>query len=138
MTMLQRVPNAQAIMLVQIEHGGNDRNDSTLSVGPHPAASNTADGFEDNLTAIVNRLRQVWSAAGYDTHNLFFNIGPYHQQEGFVPQLADFETGAMALADQTYNISVVRGSEMLSALTMQRDNYYISSVDNAPPRPGGI
>lgn len=131
MTKLQNVPGAQAMMMVQIEHGGNDRGQTLPSVGLNPAPSNTAAGFKDNLEAIVTRLRQVWTASGYDAQNLFFNIGPYHQQQDHIAELANLETGAMALADSTYNVSVTRGSKMLSALSMKRNNYYLTAEDDA-------
>jgi hypothetical protein len=37
----------------------------------------------------------------------------------------------MQLADATYNVSVTRGTKMLTAMTMSADNYYITSSDNA-------
>jgi len=59
-------------ILIRITDGANDRSDSTLSVGPSPAASNTQAGFYDNLLAIVNRIEAVYAARGWSTANLFF------------------------------------------------------------------
>ncbi|HYO08728.1 MAG TPA: hypothetical protein VER17_07115 [Tepidisphaeraceae bacterium] len=132
-TKLQKVGQADAMMLVQIEHGGNDRNYSAPSVGDHPAPSNTGAGFRDNVSAIVARLRQVWGDAGYDTRNLFFAVGPYHVQRDpwTKDKLAEFETGVMQLADETYNLAVVRGTRMLSAQAMYAGGYYREEADDA-------
>jgi hypothetical protein len=118
--------NGTPMLMVNIIHGGNDRNQSALSVGPHPAPTNTPAGFEDNLDAIVTRIRQVWTAQGYDSKNLYFLLGGY-QSSPFSwdgGTTANLETGAMAFADSTYNVAVVRGTQLLSAAAMQADGYY--------------
>lgn len=118
--------NGTPMLMVNILHGGNDRNQSLLSVGPHPAPTNTPAGFEDNLNAIVTRIRQVWTQQGYDPKNLYFLLGGYQSTpmtwDGGTT--ANLETGAMAFADSTYNVAVVRGTQLLSAATMQADGYY--------------
>jgi hypothetical protein len=123
-TRLQNVPAAQAMLLVQIEHGGNDLNNPALSVGANPAPTNTPAGFEDNLSAIIGRLRQVWNDNGYDLHKLYFAIGPYHTQPPIFSQQEGLESGAMQLADSTYNVTVVRGSKLISPQTMQHNGMY--------------
>jgi hypothetical protein len=130
-TRLQNVGGDKSMLLVAINHGQNDQNNSQPSVGPHPAPTNTAAGFEDNLNAIVTRLREVWTESGFDPHNLFFTVGPYQAYGGYETKLPEFESGAMALADQTYNVTVVRGSKMLTGLTMDTDGYYNTSTDHA-------
>jgi predicted RecA/RadA family phage recombinase len=44
--------------------GPNDRNDTTLSVGPNPAPSNTAAGYYDNLVALRTLLRSFVALGG--------------------------------------------------------------------------
>ena len=75
-------------------------------------------------SAIIDRLRQVWSDNGYDLHNLFFAIGPYHTQQPLFSLQQGLETGAMQLADSTYNVTVVRGSQMISPQTLQHNGLY--------------
>lgn len=118
--------NGTPMLMVNIIHGGNDRNQYALSVGPHPAPTNSPAGFEDNLDAIVTRIRQVWTAQGYDPKNLYFLLGGYQSTPTSwdAGMTANLETGAMAFADSTYNVAVVRGTQLLSAAAMQADGYY--------------
>lgn len=132
-----RLQSGDPTLMVNLIHGGNDRNFSAPSVGPNSAPSNTGPGFADNAEAIINRLRGAWTAQGYDVNDMFFVIGAYHPQPGFEQNLADFETGAMTMADRLPNVAVVRGSRLVSAHTMATAGYYASAADNAHLSPRG-
>ncbi len=88
---ITRLQNGEPMLLVQIIHGGNDAASDLPSIvytrgmeppadgvsWPAGAPTNTRDGIHQNFMSIINRLRDQWTAAGYDEDNLFFIIGSY-------------------------------------------------------------
>ena len=63
---------------VLINSGFNDLADTSSSLGPNPAASDTAAGYADNLTYILGLLTSDWAALGYPAASLFFVLMPSH------------------------------------------------------------
>jgi hypothetical protein len=137
-----KLQDGQKMLLVQVNHGGNDGGWSIPSVGPNPTESNTPAGFADNMEALITRLRGVWSAMGHDSDNLIFQYGPYHPIDGpaldgtgrsNVQRLADWESAIIALSQQhpEYNLAVLRGSKLTTPLTMKRNGWYTSATDHA-------
>lgn len=121
-------------LMVQIIQGANDLNwnHTELSVGPNPAPTNTPAGYKDNLNALIGRLRQVWTDAGYDPAKLNFVLGAYHPQDGRRADFAAFEEAAMSVADASSNITVLRGTKMVSGLTFSANNWYRTYEANGP------
>lgn len=139
---LVRFQNATPMLLVNVIHGGNDGGATAMSVGPNPALSYTPAGFADNMEAVVQRYRTVWTSMGYDPKNLMFQYGPYTPVEGLahdgtprtrVQRLADWENAVMQLsqAHPEYNLAVVRGSRLTTPETMVGHNWYTSTTDHA-------
>jgi len=64
--------------VVVIQEGINDRIDSTLSVGPNPAPSNTGAGFVDNIRAMIERITSCWVAQGFPSEDLGFLVFVAH------------------------------------------------------------
>jgi hypothetical protein len=56
----------------------NDATDSNTSVGPAAVASNTADGYFDNMLAIVQRITGLWRTNGWDPSELYWIFEPTH------------------------------------------------------------
>jgi hypothetical protein len=139
---LVRHQNGAPMLLVNVNHGGNDGAFAQPSVGPHPAPSNTPAGFADNMEALITRYQTAWSSLGYDATNLVFQYGPYHPaplnaDDGTgrtkVQRLSDWEKAIMLLSDRhpEFNLLVVRGSALTTPMTMSANQWYTSAADNA-------
>ncbi len=89
-------------VVIKINHGLNDRNDTNASVGPATESdSSTAAGFVDNVTAIVNEFETRWTAEGWDTSELHFAIMPAHR----IATTEDTDLAAYRSAIETYAAS---------------------------------
>ncbi len=129
-----RYQDGAPMLLVDVTHGGNDGGWHIPSVGPaHVADSSTPAGFADDITAVAERLRGVWTAMGYDPKNLMFQYGPYHPTDGDagggqtkIQRLAAWEDAVIQLSQQhpEYNLSIVRGTRVTTPLTMATSNWY--------------
>jgi MYXO-CTERM domain-containing protein len=145
---LVKLQDGSKMLLVQVNHGGNDGGHTIPSVGPSPAPSDTPAGFADNMTALITRLRGAWTALGYDPANLSFQSGPYHPIDGTiadespvtkVQRLASWENAIVQLSQQhpEYNLAVVRGSRLTTPITMDKDGWYSSATDHGHLSAGG-
>ncbi|MEA2710440.1 MAG: hypothetical protein QOF78_3041 [Phycisphaerales bacterium] len=137
-----KLQDGPKMLLVQVNHGGNDGGTIIPSVGPNPAMSNTPAGFADNMDALISRLRGVWKTMGYDPKNLVFQYGPYHPREGNaddgtgrtrIQRLADWENAIVQLSQQHpgYNLAIVRGTKMTTPRTMDANGWFSSAADHA-------
>lgn len=121
------------LQLVWVKHGGNDRNDSNASWDPSArtftgAASNTPEGFANNCEGITQLMREAWTAAGYDTANLFFAFS-YHPQDGVqtiggverskVEWLALYEDELKSRFASDLTTAIVRGSELVTPAELE-------------------
>ena len=70
---------AQEAVLIRINTGLNDRNETEPSVGSLAVLDgDSQEAFGDNITAIINRIRGVWVLNGWDMEELFFLISVSH------------------------------------------------------------
>lgn len=85
-------------VVIVINSGLNDRGDSTNSVGPSPAPSNTAAGFKDNLNAIRNRIRSVYP--GSVDELTFLSVPSHPVSNPDDSRLIDFRTASAEWASE--------------------------------------
>ena len=84
--------------LIMIHDGLNDQNDSTNSVGPSPAASNTRAGALDNLLAVANRIDGIHTLNGWRTGNFRYVVVLPQQQQSNDSNLTFFRLAARDFA----------------------------------------
>ncbi|MFN7021034.1 MAG: GC-type dockerin domain-anchored protein [Phycisphaerales bacterium] len=138
-TRLQGSDRANAVLLVQIIHGGNDLLDSAPSLGPvggYP--SNSLEGYRDNMRGIINLLRQAWSAGGFDGDNLYFLIGPYHPRDQRRETDRAAERVAADLCGEYPNTMAVRGTMLSTEAEFRANGWYTNEVDLAHLSPAGF
>ncbi len=112
-TRLQHAAPGDAVLCIQIIHGGNDAGDENPSVGPvGGVASNTAAGHADNLRGIMNNLRAAWVIAGNDPADLYFILGPYHPRGDRLELQVQFEQQWALLCTEYPNTVAVRGTQL--------------------------
>jgi hypothetical protein len=66
--------SGQKTIVITVEGGANDPNDSNMSVGPNPAVSSTAAGFWDNFIALKTVIDGIWTANGWPSNELFYLV----------------------------------------------------------------
>ena len=128
---LVRLQGDDPVMVVHIQHGGNDRNDRVDSVGLNPAPSNSGEGFVDNLKAFIDAFRSSVVTSGYSTDQVYF-IVTYHPQAGAFEsdKLVEFEEAAINQVASTDNhVAIVRGSKLITPSLMQLSGWYDSLGD---------
>jgi len=108
-------------------HGGvNDRNDSTNSIGPSPAASNTRAGVKDNLIALVAALNAVCDAASVPATRRWFRLFPSPPVE---PDNATLEFVRLGMEDYSATNKravVVRTTEMCRDFPEAHQGFVVS------------
>lgn len=82
-----KLQTGDPLLIVQIVHGGNDRDESASSWNSATEAfdleaSYTAEGFANNVEGIRYYFREAWRSLGYADSGLAFLVGPYHPQAG--------------------------------------------------------
>jgi hypothetical protein len=76
-----RTDQAQTIktVVVCVNEGLNDRNETLASVGPAAIAdADSYQAFVDNFVAIQNRIEALWTANGWSLDELFWIVFPSH------------------------------------------------------------
>lgn len=106
-------------IVIEINDGLNDQNDSTNSVGPAPAPSNTGAGFADNIEAVRQRLLAVWALNSWDGAELFFVVTVSHRvSEPDAAALVTFRTAAKAYAAATPRVVAIDWTEIVTQAEM--------------------
>ena len=87
-------------VLVRINTGLNDRGESGVSLGPAAVTPSwLAEGYADNLLALMTRIEEVWSLNGWPADELFFLLSPSHPVSNpDEPTLASYRRAATELA----------------------------------------
>ncbi|MEC9372689.1 MAG: dockerin type I domain-containing protein, partial [Planctomycetota bacterium] len=116
----------QKHVLVRINSGLNDRNDSTPSVGPNAGyASNTRQGYADNLQAIINRIREVWALNEWPEEELFFLLTPSHAiYLPDDPMLINYRDAAAAVAAENDRTGFVNLNVLADATVMSVNGWW--------------
>ncbi len=77
--MIRSAQGPQKRVLVRINTGLNDRQETLPSVGPAGATpGDSVAAYADNLAAIMQRIRQVWQGEGWAEDELYFLLTPSH------------------------------------------------------------
>lgn len=137
-----RLQVGDPMLVVQIIHGGNDRNQSAGSWNSATEAfdsdaSYTAAGFANNLDGIRKYIRDAWTSLGYAASGLAFLAGPYHVQAGDqtinsvtkskVDWLDEFYDAVIARG--WTDTTVVKGNELTTVTEMAANSEYDGGGD---------
>lgn len=111
--------------------GVNDRDDTVLSVGPHPTSSGTAAGFYDNLEGIILGLKEVWDYNDWDFENeVFFRIAVSPLTEAGDTDMSSYRTAARDISDAYANTMFVDFSLLVDNFA-EAQSFWASGSDSA-------
>lgn len=118
--------------LVRINTGLNDLNEALPSVGHNRIADgDSPEAFADNLQAIIDRLREIWTISGWPEDELYIVLTPSHpvtspSDEGELQTLRD---AAVAVAQANPRCACVRLDRLTTPAELVDENWYNSSSD---------
>lgn len=120
----QRQGETKAV-LVRINTGLNDRNETLPSRGEGFTPGNSPAAFRDNLQAIIDRLREVWAMAGWPEEELFFVITVSHPvDDPDDEQLLAYRLEAEAVARANPRTASVRLDRLTTKGEMLANGWY--------------
>lgn len=125
-------PRDQAVLAVQIIHGGNDPFNVLPSLGPIGGLnSNTPEGYKDNVLGIMGAMRQAWAVGGFDANNLYFILGPYHPRQDILENERVYERMWTEICGESPNTCAVRGTWISTHEEFAAGGWFASEVDSA-------
>ena len=118
-------------VLVRINTGVNDRTENLASVGPERVLNGSSPAaYEDNLIAIISRIREIWRLNEWDERELHFVITPSHPQSSpEVQPMVGYREAARSVADRFARTASVDYSKIVSAHQMAQRRWYYAPFD---------
>lgn len=119
-------------ILIRINTGLNDMNEALQSVGHNRIADgDSPEAFADNLQAIIDRIREIWTISGWPEDELYFVLVPSHPVpiETGEPELLTLRAAAEAVAQANPRCACVRLDRLVTSQEMIQQNWYNSSSD---------
>ncbi len=120
---LQTAPRA---VLVRINTGLNDRNETLPSLGPAAVSDpDSPEAFADNIAAIIARIEAVWSLNGWAMGELYFLISVSHPVS--TPddsELVSYREAASALAGSRPRTAATRFDRLTNSAEMLASGWY--------------
>lgn len=114
----------EKVILIRLSFGANDRSDAAPSVGPNAGEpSNTTKGVFDNHVAIINRIREVWQAAGWEEDELTFLLIGTHTKPVEPPGFG-FRDTIGQVARQTERVAFINLAELSTVSEMSSFGWY--------------
>jgi hypothetical protein len=122
---LRERQGATKAVLVRINSGLNDRNETLPSRGVGLTPGNSPAAFRDNLQAIIDRLREVWAMAGWPAEELFFVLTVSHPvDDPDDEQLLAYRDEADAVARANPRTASVRLDRLTTKGEMLANGWY--------------
>lgn len=120
--------SAPVRVMIRINTGLNDRNESKPSVGPaHVADGSSAAAFADNIVAIVDRINEVWHLNGWDPAELCFLVSVSHPiSNPDDAMLMGYRAAADALTGELPSTASVRFDRLTDSDEMEHSGWYQS------------
>lgn len=88
-------------VLIRINTGANDRNETRPSYANFVVPGDSATALVDNLTAIMDRIHEIWTLNGWPQEEVFFLLTVTHPVSSpDDPQLEEYRAAAAFLATQ--------------------------------------
>jgi len=125
---VRRGLGAQKVVVVGINEGLNDRNDTSASIGPVGGLdSSTQAGFKDNTQGIINLIRAAYAQAGWSTADLYFVLMPSHPVSNpDDAELITYRAAVEEIAETDSNVIVVRIDDFIDSTEMLARGFYQS------------
>lgn len=130
-TQVRSLQGSSKKIIIEVNSGVNDRNDTNLSVGLNPIDSSTGAGYADNLQALIDRLKYIWALNGWATSELYFTVIPSHAVS--YPddaKLVSYRQSANTVSDNNDQVVVIDASQLCDGNCMTANSYYINTSDH--------
>jgi len=124
---LKFLGGADPVLELNIRSGLNDRNDTNAATGS-TALSNTEEGYEANLRALIELLRTRAAQGGWGKDQIYFRIRPSHVADNGDTTLAAFRRAADRVAQTTDRAIFIDDSVLLPY--SQISAYYYGGSDS--------
>ncbi len=122
---LRRLQGPSKAVLVRINTGLNDRTESRPSVRLGLTPGNSAAAYQDNLLAIIERLRAIWTLNGWPQEELHFLLTASHPvAEPDEASLRSYRQACDQLARSQPRTATVRLDVITSASEMIANRWY--------------
>lgn len=129
---MRRLQPAPQKLLIRISGGVNDRFEELVSRGPGAFLPGfSADAFQDNVFAIMQRVRTVWASQEWDPNQLYFVLTcsvPVETPEDL--QLIGYRNRLENIARTTQRTSTVRMDVLTNEAELTARNWYITPTDH--------
>ncbi|TIM07604.1 hypothetical protein [Mesorhizobium sp.] len=124
----------QPCIIIMVNSGLNDRNETLTSVGPGAVADgDSPEAFVDNCTAIVQRIQAIWTLNGWSQDELNFVFMVSHpQSDPDDAELISYRTAIatyVATLDHGYTIDLA--AKITSAQMLANGWYASAGADKA-------
>ena len=117
-------------ILVRMNQGLNDRNETEPSVGTGILPGNSPAAFADNIEFSMDRIREIWTINGWPQDELVFVVSIAFAVS--TPQqqiLIDYRNAAIGLRAEHPDLTVVDLSRRISNAQMESQFLYATSID---------
>lgn len=124
---VRSLQNGVPRVIFRIDTGLNDRNLSVTSAGPSkvPAASGSrGEAFYDNVTAIIDRIEEIWKLNGWDVTETYFLLTSSHAVTASADKMNEYRRAADALANKRSRVTAVDMSVVLPVFGITSNSYY--------------
>lgn len=124
----RRLQGATKTVVICINEGLNDRNETLASVGPGAVSDgDSPEAYVDNHTAIVNRIKAIWTLNGWSQDELFWLFMPSHPVSNpDDAELLSYRTALATYAGTLSQATVVDLESLTDADAMLAAGYYAS------------
>lgn len=112
---LQLAKGQAPTVIVYINSGLNDRNETETSNGEYGFEGQTPSGYADNMSAIMNRIEDVWKINGWDISELsFLTIASHVISDPNDSELQSYRTELNSLSATRPNFTTVDLSQLMT------------------------
>jgi len=117
-------------IVIVINEGLNDRNETLASVGPAAVADgDSPEAFVDNHTAIVQRIQAIWTLNGWDQTELFWLFMPSHPiDEPDDTELVAYRSALATYASSLDHAQIINLASLTDEATMLTNSWYAVPV----------
>jgi hypothetical protein len=121
----------QKKIVIFINGGLNDRNETLASVGPAAVSDgDSPEAFVDNHQAIVDRIEEIWTLNSWDTSELTWLVVPSHPiSQPDDAELIAYRAAAKAWAASTQRVLFADLGQLTNHDEMLANGWYTSAGD---------
>jgi len=122
---IRSLQGAEKFVMIRINTGLNDRSETQPPLGGSGLAPNSPEAYAIHLNMIIERIRSVWTAAGWDDSELYFLLAPSHPVDDPDQQLLlSYREKAREVAAGFDRCAVVDFTELTNEAEMLASGWY--------------